>query len=129
MDAEDVVRALGLAAHPEGGWFRETWREPAGTAIYYLLAHGEESRRHRVDKTEVWHFYAGAPLRLEVGGEPCVLSGDLAAGHRPQVVVPASVWQSARPLGAWTLVGCNVCPAFDYAGFQLAEQPVGGRVK
>ena len=121
MQAEDVVSLLGLAAHPEGGWFRETWREPAGTAIYYLLAAGEESRRHRVDKTEVWHFYAGDALALRVGGESCVLGPDLVAGQRPQVVVPAGVWQSARPLGAWTLVGCTVWPAFDYAGFELAQ--------
>lgn len=113
---------LGLAPHPEGGAFRETWREPAGTAIYYLLARGEESRRHRLDKTEVWHFYAGDPLELQVGNERVVLGPDVVAGHRPQVVVPARVWQSARPLGAWTLAGCTVSPAFDYAGFELAPE-------
>ncbi len=120
MEAQEVVEALGLARHPEGGWFRETWREPAGTAIYYLLAAGEESRRHRLDKTEVWHFYAGDPLRLDVGEEAFVLGADIGAGQRPQVVVPARVWQSARPLGAWTLAGCTVSPAFEYAGFELA---------
>jgi predicted cupin superfamily sugar epimerase len=120
VEAQEVIRALGLAAHPEGGWFRETWREPAGTAIYYLLAEGEESRRHRLDKTEIWHFYAGDPLELTVGGEPVVLGPDVAAGQRPQVVAPARAWQSARPLGAWTLAGCTVSPAFDYAGFELA---------
>ena len=119
---DEVIAALGLAPHPEGGWFVETWREPAGTAIYYLLAAGEESRRHRVDKTEVWHFYAGHALALRVGDGACVLGADLAAGQRPQVVVPAGVWQSARPLGAWTLVGCTVSPAFDYAGFELAPE-------
>lgn len=119
MDAQDVVEALELAAHPEGGWFRETWREPSGTAIYYLLASGEESRRHRLDKTEVWHFYAGDPLALDIGGETFVVGADLGAGQRPQVVVPPGAWQAARPLGAWTLMGCTVSPAFDYAGFEL----------
>jgi len=122
MEANDVVQALGLLRHVEGGWFRETWREEAGTAIYYLLAAGEMSRQHRVDKTEVWHFYAGGPLELTVAGECMVLGADLAAGQRPQAVVPAGVWQSARPLGAWTLVGCTVAPAFDFAGFELGPE-------
>lgn len=120
MDVRAVVEALGLERHPEGGWFRETWREPAGTAIYYLLGAGEESRRHRLDKTELWHFYAGGLLELTVADERTVLGPDLAAGYRPQAVVPAGAWQSARPLGPWTLVGCTVSPAFEYAGFELA---------
>jgi len=120
MEADEVVEALGLLRHVEGGWFRETWREAAGTAIYYLLAAGETSRQHRVDKTEVWHFYAGGPLELTVAGQRLVLGADLVAGQRPQAVVPAGVWQSARPLGAWALVGCTVAPAFDFAGFELA---------
>jgi uncharacterized protein len=122
MEADEVVEELGLVRHVEGGWFRETWREAAGTAIYYLLAAGEASRQHRVDKTEVWHFYAGDPLELTVAGEPMVLGADIGAGQRPQAVVPAGVWQSARPLGAWTLVGCTVAPAFDFAGFELAQE-------
>jgi len=117
---EEVIAALGLEPHPEGGWFRETWREAAGTAIYYLLAQGEESRRHRIDKTEVWHFYAGGPLELWVGDERFQLGPEIPAGQRPQVVVPALAWQSARPLGAWTLAGCTVSPAFDFTGFELA---------
>ena len=118
---DEVIAALGLAPHPEGGWFVETWREPAGTAIYYLLRAGERSAWHRVDRTEIWHFYAGGPLELELRpGGPQVLGPDLAAGQRPQVVVPASVWQTAAPLDAWTLVGCTVCPAFEFAGFELA---------
>jgi len=120
MEADEVVEALGLLRHVEGGWFRETWREAAGTAIYYLLAAGETSRQHRVDKTEVWHFYAGGPLELTVARQRLVLGADLVAGQRPQAVVPAGVWQSARPLGAWALVGCTVAPAFDFAGFELA---------
>ena len=119
---------LDLSNHPEGGWFRETWRHDpgpgggrgAGTAIYYLLAAGERSRRHRVDATEIWHFYAGDPLELVVGAERHVLGADLAAGQRPQVVVPPHAWQSAVSLGAWTLVGCTVSPAFQMEGFELA---------
>ena len=130
LPAVEVIRLLDLSAHPEGGWFRETWRhvpEPgypagrgAGTAIYYLLAAGERSHRHRVDATEIWHFYAGDPLELAVGEARHVLGPDLAAGQRPQVVVPPRAWQSAVPLGAWTLVGCTVSPAFEMDGFELA---------
>ena len=145
MDAVDVIRALDLAPHPEGGWFRETWRDPApthqpgdrgsGTAIYYLLRAGERSHWHRVDATEIWHFYGGEPLELSVaardGLSPSVrhvLGHDLAAGQRPQHVVGAGEWQAARPLGRWTLVGCTVSPAFDFAGFELAPdgwEPAG----
>jgi predicted cupin superfamily sugar epimerase len=126
-DAADVIRALGLTAHPEGGWFRETWREPAGTAIYYLLQAGESSRWHRVDATEMWHFYAGDPLQLAISPdgqavEERVLGVDLAEGQRPQLVVPAGAWQAAWPLGRWTLVGCTVSPAFAFDGFELAPE-------
>jgi predicted cupin superfamily sugar epimerase len=131
-DANEAVRLLGLVAHPEGGWYRETWRDSpeaggrgAGTAIYYLLRTGEVSHWHRVDATEVWHFYAGEPLELSLSAdgasvERLVLGTDLTAGERPQHVVPAGVWQSARPLGAWALVGCTVSPAFEFPGFELA---------
>ena len=130
--SDEVVRLLGLDPHPEGGWYRETWRDApesggrgSGTAIYYLLGAGEESRWHRVDATEIWHFYAGGPLELSLSAdgsavERRVLGADLAGGQRPQEVVPAGVWQSARALGAWTLVGCTVSPAFEFAGFELA---------
>jgi predicted cupin superfamily sugar epimerase len=130
--AERIITALGLTPHPEGGWFRETFRDsaPAGdrgasTAIYYLLLAGEVSRWHRIDAVEVWHWYAGAPLRLllsrdGVESEAVRLGGNIAAGERPQVVVPVRVWQSAESLGAWTLAGCTVAPAFDFAGFELA---------
>jgi len=132
-DAGEVIAALGLEPHPEGGWFRETWRAEAGgdgerstgSAIYYLLAAGEVSRWHRIDAAEVWHFYAGDPLLLTIS--PCgvataahTLGPDVAGGHRPQVVVPVRAWQSALPLGRWALVGCTVSPAFDFAGFELA---------
>jgi hypothetical protein len=135
LTAEEAVHLLGLTAHPEGGFYRETFRAaaPAGgraasTAIYYLLREGDVSAWHRVDADEVWHHYAGAPLELSLsfpsagGRERSVLrlGPDLAAGERPQGVVPAGVWQAARPLGGWTLAGCTVAPAFDFAGFEMA---------
>lgn len=129
---EEVVRLLGLIPHPEGGFYRETFRAEAAagdrgasTAIYYLLRAEDVSAWHRVDADEVWHHYAGAPLELRLwrhGGERSVirLGPGLAAGERPQGVVPASVWQSARPLGGWVLMGCTVAPAFEFAGFEMA---------
>ncbi len=135
MTADEVAAALGLAPHPEGGAYRETFRHvPAGggrgamTAIYYLLRKGERSHWHRVDAAEIWHFHAGAPLALEMARaqgsriETVVLGADLAAGQRPQAVVPESWWQAARSLGDWTLVGCTVGPAFEFAGFELAPK-------
>ncbi|MDQ0357537.1 putative cupin superfamily sugar epimerase [Rhodoplanes tepidamans] len=131
--AADVIDLLGLEPHPEGGHFRETFRDPvevgpgraASTAIYFLLARGERSRWHRVDAAEVWHWYAGSPLRLEIAadGESARthrLGPDLAAGERPQAVVPAGAWQAAESLGAWTLVGCTVAPGFLFDRFELA---------
>lgn len=123
--ADDVIALLGLEPHPEGGWYRETWREPATTAIHYLLKAGERSHWHRIDATEIWHFYAGDPMGLAMSADGHeathhVLGADLSAGHRPQVVVPPGVWQAARPRGAWSLVGCTVAPAFRFEGFELA---------
>ncbi len=136
--AADVVRWLGLAPHPEGGYYRETFRDtrmveggrPASTAIYYLLGVGEVSEWHRVDATEVWHWHAGAPMVLTLSpngqdAEAHHLGPHLAQGQRPQLVVPANWWQTATSLGAWTLVGCTVAPGFDFAGFELA--PPGWR--
>jgi uncharacterized protein len=133
MTAADVIRLLDLKPHPEGGHFRETFRDAntigggraASTAIYFLLARGERSHWHRVDAAEVWHWHAGAPLALEIvaaagARETLTLGNDLAAGERPQGVVPAHAWQAARPLGEWTLVGCTVAPGFDFAKFELA---------
>lgn len=131
LAAEEVARLLGLAPHPEGGFYRETFRAPAAdgeraasTAIYYLLPEGEASAWHRVDADEVWHHYAGAPLELTLwdGRERRVvrLGTDLAAGESPQAVAPAGVWQAARPLGGWVLAGCTVAPAFEFAGFEMA---------
>jgi predicted cupin superfamily sugar epimerase len=125
LPAEEVARRLGLSPHPEGGYYRETFRAAASTAIYYLLPEGESSAWHRVvDADEVWHHYAGAPLELTTwdGRERRVvrLGKDLAAGEHPQAVVPAGVWQAARPLGGWALTGCTVAPAFEFASFEMA---------
>jgi predicted cupin superfamily sugar epimerase len=130
MTAAEVIALLGLERHPEGGWYRQTFVDanPGGrahsTLIYYLLEAGDRSAWHRVDSAEVWHWYAGAPLELRVAaGGPTTdltLGNDLAAGQRPQGVVPRGAWQSARPLGDWTLVGCTVAPGFEFAHFELA---------
>jgi hypothetical protein len=136
LTAAEVIEILGLAPHPEGGHFRETFRDAASvdangnparaasTAIYFLLAAGEVSRWHRVDAAEVWHWYAGAPLVLTirgaVGRREMRLGPHLAVGERPQAVVPAGAWQQAASLGAWTLVGATVAPGFEFAGFEMA---------
>ena len=132
MTADEIVRLLGLQPHPEGGQFRETFRDTAGTAgravstaIYYLLRAGEVSHWHRVDAAEVWHFYAGAPLSLSISanGHDVTshhLGPNLTTGQRPQIAVPAGAWQAATSLGAWTLAGCTVAPGFDFAGFEMA---------
>lgn len=130
--AEEIITTLGMQRHPEGGWFVETFRDgngtgrSASTAIYYLLQAGERSHWHRVrDAAEVWHFYAGDPLLLRISDGKTVedirLGTDLAAGERPQGVVPADAWQAAEPLGAYTLVGCTVAPGFEFSGFEMAE--------
>ena len=135
LSAADVIRLLKLEPHPEGGHFVQTFRDattvngrPASTAIYYLLARGERGHWHKVDAAEVWHYYAGAPLTLEMAAsergpiERVTLGPDLAAGQHPQAVVPVHVWQAAASLGDWTLVGCTVAPGFEYAGFELAPK-------
>ena len=124
-EADRLIARLGLLPHPEGGHYRETFRDAnAGrahsTAIYFLLREGEVSRRHRVDAAEVWHFYRGAPLELTVGEARHVLGPDIEGGQHPQLIVPAQVWQGARSLGTYTLVGCTVAPGFEFAGFELA---------
>lgn len=132
MTPQDIVATLGMVPHPEGGHYVETWRHipdgggrGAGTAIYYLLQAGERSHWHRVDAAEIWHWYAGAPLALAlsadgIGVKTVMLGNDVLAGARPQVVVPAGVWQSAVSAGSWTLVGCTVSPAFEFSGFEMA---------
>jgi len=131
--AEDIISHLGLKPHPEGGYFSETFRDECAhkgrahsTAILYLLRAGEVSRWHRVDAAELWHGYGRAPLLLEVKhGETrheYRLGPDLHEGDYPHAAVPAHAWQSARSLGAFTLLGCTVAPGFDFSGFELAPE-------
>jgi predicted cupin superfamily sugar epimerase len=132
--AADIIRLLALKPHPEGGHYRETFRDirkdtagrAASTAIYFLLARGERSHWHRVDAVEIWHWHAGAPLELTLAHEGvktrCVLGPDLPGGQVPQVVVPAGHWQAAETHGDWTLVGCTVSPGFEFSGFELAPK-------
>lgn len=134
LSAEQLIDALQLAPHPEGGWYREMWRaeandgeRPSGTAIYYLLQSAERSHWHRVDAAEIWHYYAGAPLRLSLSDDGKtsrdeILGVDFAGGERPQIIVPKDCWQAAESLGAWTLVGCTVSPGFHFEGFELAPK-------
>ncbi|MFC5262901.1 cupin domain-containing protein [Kribbella qitaiheensis] len=141
LERPKLAEALVLAPHPEGGWFRETWRSPvsfqpdgydgpraSATAIYFLLAPGEESRWHRVRSAEIWLWHSGGPLTLDLGGtgddpgeaEPITLGPDVEAGQHPQAVVPAGAWQAARPAGDQpVLVSCIVSPGFDFADFTL----------
>jgi predicted cupin superfamily sugar epimerase len=124
-----VVRRLGLQPHPEGGFYRETFRSPlrlrlpdgrernASTAIHYLLPERARSTWHRVRADEVWHHYGGAPLRLyRLGLGEVRLHAD-----SPQAVVPAGVWQAAEPVGGPALCGCTVAPGFEFEDFELAE--------
>lgn len=127
-DAEEVIRLLGLQPHPEGGFFRETFRDAGSTAIYFLLREGDVSAWHRVrNAAEAWHHYRGAAIELTVsadghGRETLRLGQDLTSGERPQAVVPAGAWQTARTLGGWALVGCTVAPAFQFADFEMAPE-------
>ncbi len=132
MTPKEIIATLCMERHPEGGWYVETFRDTEGgarghsTAIYYLLEKGERSHWHRVrDAVEIWHHYAGGPLSLSISGDGQVinvqlLGSDLAAGERPQGLVPAGWWQSAEPLGDWTLVGCTVAPGFSFDAFEMA---------
>jgi uncharacterized protein len=130
--AADIIAQLGLEPHPEGGHYRETFRDPRldangrslSSAIYFLLARGARSHWHRIDAVEVWHYYAGSALVLQIaddGGPRIVRLGpDLAAGEVPQAIVPAQAWQAAESCGDWTLVGCTVAPGFEFSAFELA---------
>ena len=134
MTADELIARLGLQPHPEGGHYRQMFKAPPGaegalrgasTAIYFLLKANERSHWHRVDSDEIWHHYSGAPLELSLSDDGkrvhhLRLGTDFAIGEEPQLVVPRHVWQAARSLGAWTLVGCTVAPAFDFAGFEMA---------
>jgi predicted cupin superfamily sugar epimerase len=141
LSAAEVMRLLDLKPHPEGGHYRQTFRDPrtvdgaraASTAIYFLLARGERSHWHRVDAAEVWHYYAGAPLKLEIAAdaqgpiERITLGVDLAAGERPQAIVPAHAWQAAQSLGEWTLIGATVAPGFEFSVFENGSAGLGTR--
>lgn len=133
--AADIIARLELKPHPEGGHYRETFRDARldatgrahSTAIYFLLARGERSHWHRVDAAEIWHYYAGSTLTLRIaddgGTERTVRLGpDVAAGERPQAIVPAHAWQAAESMGDWTLVGCTVAPGFEFERFELAPK-------
>ena len=132
--ASDIIARLDLKPHPEGGHYRETFRDPAvdtsgrshSTAIYLLLARGERSHWHRIDAVEVWHYYAGDALTLRIadddGTRSITLGPNIAAGEAPQAIVPASTWQAAESVGGWTLVGCTVAHGFDFATFELAPK-------
>ncbi|GIQ76314.1 cupin domain-containing protein [Bradyrhizobium sp. RD5-C2] len=135
LSAADIIARLELKPHPEGGHYRETFRDQrcdAGgrahsTAIYFLLARGERSHWHRIDAVEMWHYYAGAPLTLKIAqdGAPqhtITLGPDVAHGEQPQAIVPAAAWQAAESSGDWTLVGCTVAPGFEFAKFELAPK-------
>jgi predicted cupin superfamily sugar epimerase len=134
LTAADIISRLDLKPHPEGGHYRETFRDArldsngrsASTAIYFLLARGERSHWHRIDAVEVWHHYAGSPLALQIadgdGQRALRLGPDLAAGEVPQAIVPLQAWQAAESCGDWTLVGCTVAPGFDFAAFELAPK-------
>lgn len=127
MTPAEIIAALEMQPHPEGGRYVETFRDAPGpdgraraTAIYFLLQRGERSHWHRVDATEMWLWHAGAPLALSIDRTRITLGADLARGERPQAIVPAHAWQAAESLGDWSLVSCVVAPGFEFAGFELA---------
>ena len=123
--ADRLIHLLDLKPHPEGGYFKETFRDAGegrahSTAIYFLLKAGQASRWHRVDAAEVWHFYRGAPLELKIERDTYILGPDIDEAQVPQLVVPLGAWQAARSLGAYTLVGCTVAPGFEFSKFEMA---------
>ena len=132
QSAKSIIQTLDLAPHPEGGWYKETWRaeasagqRAAGTAIYYLLEADQFSHWHRIDSTEIWHWYAGAPLSMTVSpnghdAQSIHLGPEIAIGQRPQYIIPPEWWQTATSLGHWSLMGCTVSPGFEFSGFEMA---------
>jgi uncharacterized protein len=132
--AADIIARLELKPHPEGGHYRETFRDARvdangrslSTAIYFLLAQGERAHWHRIDAVEIWHYYAGDALSLQIADDSdqrsVRLGPDLAAGEVPQAIVPVNAWQAAESTGDWTLVGCTVAPGFDFATFEIAPK-------
>jgi uncharacterized protein len=133
-EAADIIARLDLKPHPEGGHYRETFRDECpdadgrsrSTAIYFLLARGERSHWHRIDAVEIWHYYAGAPLTLRIadgdGRRNVTLGTNLSSGEQPQAIVPPFAWQAAESNGDWTLIGCTVAPGFEFSKFELAPK-------
>jgi len=131
--AAEIIARLELKPHPEGGYYRETFRDSRtdangrarSTAIYFLLARGERSHWHRIDAVEIWHYYAGHALTLKIADDDgqwsFKLGANLAAGEQPQAIVPPHTWQAAESTGDWTLVGCTVAPGFEFANFELLK--------
>lgn len=135
--AQEIIKELGLAPHPEGGWYRETWRAATAhgerapaTAIHFLLETGQRSHWHRVDATEIWLWHAGDGIELALAEtdhgpiETVVLGGDVLAGENPQHLIPPHWWQAAQPLSGahgYSLVSCIVSPSFEFSGFTLGE--------
>lgn len=131
MDPKTIIESLQLQPHPEGGWYAETWRDTTqsratGTAIYFLLEAHQQSHWHRVDATEIWHWYAGASMELHLAGESqqeiLILGPDITLNQRPQLIVPKDTWQKSVPVNGWVLVGCTVSPGFEFDGFELAPE-------
>lgn len=138
MNANDIIAHLRLEPHPEGGFYRETYRDTqtqngrsVSTAIYFLLRAGDRSHWHRIDSAEIWHWYAGGPLLLKLyddqkdSKEEYILSNSLRHNHQPQIIIPPHIWQSAEPLEGWSLVGCTVAPGFEFQKFELAASDWG----
>lgn len=132
--AKAIIERLGLSPHPEGGWYRETWRAEAkagerasATAIHFLLEAHQRSHWHRVDAAELWLWHAGGPLALLTAADETgpvarrILGGDVLVGEAPQLLVPTGHWQAAEPVGGWALASCVVSPGFEFAGFELAD--------
>jgi len=130
MTLKEIINTLDMQPHPEGGWYKETWRNSSqprslGTAIYFLLEAHQHSHWHKVDADEMWHWYAGSAMELHQNDSDVskveILGPDLLKGQRPQLMVPANSWQKSIPINGWVLVGCTVCPGFEFNGFELAE--------
>lgn len=131
LTPDQIIKTLNMQPHPEGGWYAETWRDSAkprasGTAIYFLLEAHQHSHWHKVDATEIWHWYAGAAMELHLSdGEQksvALLGPDLSRGQRPQLIVPSDEWQKSVPVDGWVLVGCTVSPGFEFDKFELAAE-------
>ena len=135
MNAVQIIKSLKLKPHPEGGWYKQTWKSEdtlsgraSGTSIYFLLKAGEVSHWHKIDSVEIWHYYHGSPLILRTAKNETgqvktqILGPDLIKSHAPQILVNKNLWQSAETTGDYTLVGCTVSPGFEFSKFILAPE-------